>query len=141
MLLDEDVAGDDTSRIAEADLDGGRGTTLVMSGDVVGQPGHHDGLGDVAADDDEVCGSVAQRNVEVRRHGEQDGVARRGDKYACHDESITMLQSIRADGRYQTDYRRGDVDGDRHDLGADGSPAELRKDGRYEKGSRIAGVV
>ncbi len=137
---DEDVAGDDAAGVAEADLQGGGDGALVVAGDVVGEPGEGDGLGDVGAGGDEVEGGVAGGDGDGALGREQQGVAGGGDEQAGEREGVAVAERVGEERREQRGHGRDDVDGDGEHLGAHRGPAELFEDRRREERGRVAGV-
>ena len=110
-----------------------------MAAHGVAEPGEGDGLGDVAADGDEVDGHVARADGDGLLR-EEDHVADGGDKDAEDGEGVAVAEAVGAEGCEERDDGGGDVDGNGVDLGANGGPAELLEDGRGEEGGAVSGV-
>lgn len=110
-----------------------------MTRHVVAQPPHQDRLRQVPPARDGHQGEVPCSDGHAGL-AEQDHVARCRDETAGQREAVPVAETVADPCRRQGGYERDGVDGDAHDLGADGRPAHLVEDGGREEGYCVAGV-
>lgn len=135
----EDITRNQPAAVPEPDLKRRRNRLLVVPAHVVAQPAHQDRLRQISAAGDGEDGKVARAHRH-RRLAQQNHVSDRRDETARQREEVPMAEAVAEERRGQRDYRRDDVHGDAHDLGADGGVAELVQDGGREEGHGVAGV-
>lgn len=62
-----------------------------------------------------------------------------GDDDTNEDKRVAVFEAIGEECSQHDEDASDEVDGDGHDLGTDGCPAELREDGRGEERGGVAG--
>ena len=80
----EDVACDEAATVTDADLRGSCDAFLIVTTDIIAQPDHDDGLGDIAATRDEIECQVSSAHWDML-HVEKNSIAYGRDAAADND--------------------------------------------------------